>query len=223
MTIDLTKLPDPELARHLGNPSGEVGVAVGVRINRTNGNITTETYRRLGLGAGMEVLEIGPANGHLLPELLEYASGLRYTGIDISSTMVEEARNYNAASVAAGRAAFHLASAERIPLADAAVDRVFAVNVIYFWADAVAPLREIRRVLRPSGFSLIAAITPETVAGNPVFTLENGFHQRDAATLIALHREAGFSDVSVELVSDPTKRPDGTPWMRYYNLVTARP
>ena len=223
MTIDLTKLPDPELARHLGNPTGEVGVAVGLRINSTNSNITTQTYRRLALGAGMDVLEIGHANGRLLPELLELAPGLRYTGIDISPTMVEEARSCNAAVVAAGQARFEVASAERIPLADAAVDRTFAVNVIYFWPDAVAPLREIRRVLRPSGFSVIAATTPETMAGNPVFTLENGFHMRDADTLVALHREAGFSDVSVELVGDPTKRPDGTPWMRYYNLVIARP
>lgn len=223
MTIDLTKLPDTELARHLGNPTGEVGVAVGLRINRINGNITTETYRRLGLGAGMSVLEIGHANGRLLPELLDLAPGLLYRGIDISPTMVEEARSFNASAVAAGQATFEVAAAELIPLGDASIDRVFAVNVIYFWPDAVAPLREIRRVLRPSGFSLIASSTHETMASNPVYTLQNGFHLRDADTLIALHHEAGFSDVNVELVSDPTTRPDGTPWMRYYNLVTARP
>ncbi len=223
MTIDISKLPGAELARHLGNPTGEVGVAVGQRLNRTNGNITTETYRRLGLGAGMAVLEIGPANGRLLPELLGLAPGLRYTGIDISATMVEEARSFNAAVVAAGQARFEVASAARIPLGDGAVDRVFAINVIYFWPDAVAPLREIRRVLRSSGYSVIAAATPDTVAGNPVYTEENGFHVRDAETLVRLHREAGFGDVSVERVSDPTTSPDGTPWMRYYNLVIARP
>ena len=221
--IDLTKLAPAELARHLGNPDGEVGLAVGLRINNTNGNITGETYRRLGLAPGMDVLEIGFANGHLLPDLLGHAPDMRYVGIDISPTMVEEARQFNAALVASGQAVFHLASAERMPLDDASIDRVFAVNVIYFWPDAVAPLREIRRVLRPSGFSLIAAATPETVAGNPVFTLENGFHKRDADALVALHRQAGFSDVSVELVSEVVKRPDGSPWTRHYNFVIGRP
>lgn len=223
MSIDLSTLPPEEMARHLGNPEGDVGVAVGLRLNRTNGNITTETYRRLGLAAGMDLLEIGPANGRLLPELLGMAPGLRYTGIDISSTMVEEATRFNAAVVATGQAAFHVASAERIPLADGAVDRVFAVNVIYFWPDAVAPLRDIRRVLRRDGFSLIAAVTPDSVAGNATYTLENGFHKREADALVALHREAGFSEVSVELVADPTTRPDGTPWTRHYNMVIARP
>jgi SAM-dependent methyltransferase len=223
MTIDLTKLPPAEMARHLGNPQGEIGVAVGLRINQTNGNITSETYRRLELVAGMDAMEIGPANGHLLPELLQQAPNLHYVGIDISATMVGEACRFNADRVASGQATFHLASADRIPAAGASFDRVFAVNVIYFWPDAIGPLREIRRVLRPSGFSLIAAVTPETMTGNSVFSLENGFHLRDADTLVALHKEAGFSRVSVDLASEVVKRPDGTPWKRHFNMVFARP
>ncbi len=220
--IDLTKLAPAEMARHLGNPEGEVGLAIGLRINNINGNITSETYRQLRLEPSMDVLEIGFANGHLLPDLLGHAPNMRYVGIDISPTMVEEARRFNAGLAASGQAAFHLASAERMPLASASIDRAFAVNVVYFWPDAVAVLREIRRVLRPSGFSLIAAATPETTAGNPVFTFENGFHMRDADTLVALHRLAGFSDVSVEQVSEVVARPDGSPWTRLYNFVIAR-
>ncbi len=221
--VDLTKLPAAEMARHLGKPDGEVGLAVGLRINNINGNITAETYRRLALAPGMDVIEIGFANGHLLPGLIAHAPDIRYIGIDISATMVEEARRFNAEMVASGQAAFHLASAERMPMADSSADRVFAVNVIYFWPDAVAPLREIRRALRPGGFSLIAATTPETAAGNAVFTIENGFHLRDAAALVQLHEAAGFSKVTVELVTEVVKRPDGSPWTRHYNFVIARP
>jgi tRNA G46 methylase TrmB len=75
------------MARHLGRPDGEVGLAVSERLNRSNGNITAEAYRRLGLGAGMRVLEIGFGNGHLLPDLLRLAPNLLYSGIDISPTM----------------------------------------------------------------------------------------------------------------------------------------
>ena len=64
--VDLTQLPPAEMARHLGCPDGEVGLAVGERLNRVNDNITAETYRRRGLAAGMQVLEIGFGNGHLL-------------------------------------------------------------------------------------------------------------------------------------------------------------
>lgn len=223
--VDVSKLTPAEMARHLGKPEGDVGIAVSLRINGINGNITSKTYRRLDLAAGMQVLEIGPANGHLLPELLGHASDLRYVGIDISKTMVDEACRFNAGSVAAGQATFHVAGAEHIPASDKSFDRVFAVNVIYFWPDAVAPLREIRRVLRSSGYSVVVATTPESMAsGNSaIFSLENGFHRRDAEALVAVHKAAGFSEVTVELVNEMVTLPDGKDWKRDYNLIIARP
>jgi ubiquinone/menaquinone biosynthesis C-methylase UbiE len=117
--VDLTQLPPAEMARHLGRPDGDVGLAVTERLNRVNGNITAEAYRRLGLGAGMRVLEIGFGNGHLLPDLLRLAPDLLYSGIDISPTMVDEARRFNAALVTPGQATFRLADAARIPASDA--------------------------------------------------------------------------------------------------------
>lgn len=97
--VDLTQLPPAEMARHLGRPDGEVELAVTERLNRVNANITAEAYRRLEPGAGMHVIEIGFGNGHLLPDLLRLAPNLLYSGIDISPTMVDEARRFNAALV----------------------------------------------------------------------------------------------------------------------------
>ena len=116
-----------------------------------------------------------PGHGRLLPDLLRYADALKYVGIDISQTMVDEARQFNAPLVATGQAAFHLAGAEDIPSGPASFDRVFAVNVIYFWANPHRPLEEVRRVLRPGGFSVIAAVTPETAAATPILRPEFGF------------------------------------------------
>lgn len=42
-----------------------------------------------------------------------------------------------------------------LPYPDARFDAVFAVHVVYFWTDALADLREIRRVLRPGGRALL--------------------------------------------------------------------
>ena len=225
MAVDLSKLTPAEMAAHLGRPDGDVGNSVSLQMNKTNGNITLHTYRRLGLGLAMDVLEIGPANGHMLPELIQIAPGMRYTGLDISEIMVAEANRFNAARVAAGQASFRLGNAASVPLADASLDRVFAINVVYFWPDALAPLREIRRVLRPSGFSVIAAISPDTVAASasPAALRGDNFHHRDAASLIALHQQAGFRDVQVEMVTEFVRFLDGRDWQRDYNLVIARP
>src|SRR5205814_8841860 len=106
--------------------------------------------------------EIGFGNGRSALDIIAQAADVHYAGIDISPTMVEEATRFNSGLVAAGRASFHCGSAERVPFADASFDRVFSVGVLPFWADSVAPLAEVRRVLRPSGVSLMGFIHPRS-------------------------------------------------------------
>jgi len=52
---------------------------------------------------------------------------------------------------------------------------------------------------------------------------EYGFHPRDAAILVALHREAGFRHVEVETAEHTVTALDGTPLSRRFNIVIARP
>ena len=68
------------------------------------------------------------------------APGARYTGVDFSETMVAEAEAFNADLIKAGKARFHLASVEQMPLADGSFDRALAINTIYFWPDPVRTL-----------------------------------------------------------------------------------
>lgn len=217
--VDFASLPPAEQTRQLGKPEGDVGIDVGLRMNS---KITESVYTRLRLAACMDVLEIGFGNGRLLPDLMRYAEGLQYVNIDILPTMVNEARHFNAPLVVTGQAAFHLAGAEGIPSDAASFDRVFAVNVICFWANPHRPLQEIRRVLRPGGFSVIAAVTPETAAAAPILRPEFGFHVRDDATLVALHNDAGFACVTVEPYDEIVSGPDGKPWPGSYDLVVAQ-
>ena len=222
--VDLNALAPSEMARLLGKPEGEAGRAVGERLNRVNADITTAVYRRLQLRPSDRVLEIGFGNGKLLTKLLACADDLTYVGVDISETMVTEAIAFNAELVAAGQASFRLAPAEAIPCPDRSFDKVFAVNVIYFWPDPVRALAEMRRVLRPDGMSVIAAVKPDTDQPPPPFAREEyGFRVRDAATVVTLHRDAGFGQIELEDYEEISTRPDGTPWKRRYSIVIARP
>lgn len=223
--VDLNALPPAEMARLLGKPEGEAGRALGERLNRVNVDITAAVYLRLQLKPNERVLEIGFGNGRLLPELLACADDLSYVGLDIAETMVREAITFNAELVAAGQASFQRASAEAIPYSDGRFDKAFAVNVIYFWPNPVQALSEIRRVLRPGGMSVIAAVKPETDHQPlpPYAREEYGFRVRDAATVAALHRDAGFGYIELDDYEEITTRPDGTPWKRRYAIVIARP
>jgi SAM-dependent methyltransferase len=223
--VDLNALAPAEMARLLGKPEGEAGRAVGEMLNRVNAGVTAAVYRSLGLQRGERVLEIGFGNGRLLPALLSCADELTYTGVDIAETMVNEASAFNAELVTAGRASFRLASAEALPFADESFDKVFAVNVIYFWPEPVRALGAMRRVLRPGGLSVIASAISRPGEQPPPFAREEyGFHRRDPEILVALHRDAGFSKIEIDdRYEETVTLPGGLERKRGYALILARP
>src|SRR5690606_19647135 len=47
-------------------------------------------------------------------------------------------------------------SSDLLPFRDAAFDKVFTVNTLYFWEEPELQLSEIRRVLRPTGIFCLA-------------------------------------------------------------------
>lgn len=103
-----------------------------------------ETVVDLGSGGGLDVFlaaqQVGPEG--------------RAIGIDMTPEMIELARR-NAAKGNDGRGydnvEFHLATIDRLPLADNSVDCVISNCVINLAPDKPAVFREIARVLKPGG------------------------------------------------------------------------
>jgi SAM-dependent methyltransferase len=220
--MDSKQLTPDQVASQCANPEGDLGKAVGEWMNRANLGISKAAYGHLQVNHGDRVLEIGPGNGALVSYLVTNDNAVNYSGIDISQTMVDAARNLNAAMVRAGRVDFVTAPAERIPFSDSAFDRAVAVNCIYFW-DIPQALREIQRVLVVGGRLVVASNSPETMASNPFAKLSNGFRNTslDRDELLRLHRDAGFSAVTVEDYSEDAKRMDGTPYVRRSYMTVA--
>jgi SAM-dependent methyltransferase len=99
-----------------------------------------ETVVDLGCGGGLDVLlaaaRVGPAG--------------RAVGIDMTAEMIERARR-NADRQGLANVAFHLATIDRLPLADAGADCVISNCVINLAPDKPAVFREIFRILKPGG------------------------------------------------------------------------
>ncbi len=212
--------PD-EWARQLGNPGGEVGLAVIERVYVSNSKSSIQAVATLGLHPNDYVLEIGFGNGRMVPEVLKQAKGVQYAGLEISPTMVAEAERFNGALVTAGQASFYLGSAEHMPFPDSRFDCIFSVGVAHFWSNPSLALSESCRVLHPGGLSMIGCLHPLTAP--PFARPENGFYLRDAAEWEALHRAAGFVYVQVEEVKIHQINAAGTPVERYIFKIEARP
>jgi SAM-dependent methyltransferase len=216
--IDTTKLDPATLAKHLGNPEGEIGKAVTAGLNKTNAGAYSVALRTLGVTDGDRVLEIGFGNGREIPNVLSLAKDVTYFGLDISETMVSEAAGFNADAVRQGRLALAQGSSAAIPAETGAFTKAIALNTIYFWPEPLTDLKELRRVVRSGGRLVLGMNSPKSATG-PVF--QHGFRHYEEAEITVLLTQAGFSSVSIDTINESVMRPSGLPWNRDFFIVAA--
>ena len=127
-----SSLSPKELAGHLKQPSGEVGIEVGLQMNKGNKHICLNSYKALDPQHGNHVLEIGMGNGFFIPNLLAMASDMKYTGVDFSATMVKEATLLNKNLIEGGSVTLEEASIEKLPFADNSFEGITTTHTLYF-------------------------------------------------------------------------------------------
>lgn len=139
------------LMRAFGRPTGLLGRLGGFIMARTNQQMARRAIDLLAVQPTDHVLEIGFGPGVGIQWLVQAVSSGWVAGIDPSEEMLELATARNAKAVATGRVELRRGSVERLPFEDARFDKALAINSMQVWPDAVAGLREIRRVLKPGG------------------------------------------------------------------------
>jgi len=144
-----------------------------------------------------EVLELGCGPGHAISLMAEQVPHGTIHAIDPSAAMLAQARARNRESCDSGRVHLYRAKAEQLPFASGSMDKILAVNVAYFWREPKAALREIRRVLRPTGILSIYVTDASTMRRWP-FAGEETHRLFDRAKL---ERELRDSDFRVDTVA----------------------
>jgi SAM-dependent methyltransferase len=164
-----------------------------------------------GVRAGHRVLDVGSGPGALTKVLVELVGGENVAAVDPSEPFVAALRT-RLPSVDV-----RLASAERLPFADAEFDAALAQLVVNFMADPESGVREMRRVVRVGGavgacvwdypgemlllrafWDAAAEVAPELVAERDERTTMR-FDEEDE--LADLWRRCGLEDVEAgELV-----------------------
>lgn len=208
-----------EVASQLSQPKGDAGIKTGERMALSNENMITRTMESLQLSAGEKVLEIGQGNGSHVALLMEKATGLYYTGTDISSTMMEEATRINDTLVGLGSVSFELSDGEHLDFPTDTFQKIFTVNTLYFWKDPQAYAAEIYKVLKPGGRFCIAFAAKEFMEQLP-FTKWN-FQLYTTQMLCQLLEEAGFHILEIIEEKDYTQSNLGTTVQRDIVIVAA--
>jgi ubiquinone/menaquinone biosynthesis C-methylase UbiE len=145
------------LLRQCRRPTGWIGRLLIWSMNHSHAALTDWGLSQVTIGKAFTILDVGCGGGLAIQKLLEVASDGRVLGVDYSSASVAATRARNAEAIAAGRAEIHEGSVARLPFSDAMFDLVTAIETHYYWPDLTANLREVLRVLKPSGQLVVIA------------------------------------------------------------------
>src|SRR5947209_16336031 len=157
---------------------------------------TLEIAELVEAGSADHVLDVGSGIGGPA-RYFARRFGCRVTGIDLTAEFCELARELTRALGLADRVAFEQGNALAMPFAGASFDGAYSMNVSMNVADKAGLYREIRRVLKPGAWFVLAEIA-QGPAGPPTYptpwarTAETSFLATPEETRDAL-AAAGFT------------------------------
>ncbi len=155
-----------------------------------------EILRLLHLQPNDKLVEIGCGGGSFMKEALK--SGCTAAAIDHSPEMIHVATENNLDAIKAGRLLLKKSDAETLQFADSTFTCAVSTGVFDFITDPVKAMKEIHRVLSPSGRAVIFLETKElrgTPAAPEPHASRMKFYEPDE--LIELAKSGGFRRAEV--------------------------
>ncbi len=166
-----------------------------------------EFFAPWALRPGHRVLDVGCGTGDFLGLLAPLVSPGDAVGIDLSETMIAEARERSASGPTAANLAFQIGDVQAMPFERGSFDRVFAAQVLLHVPEPAVALGEMTRVLAGGGLLAITevdwnSITIESTDREMArrFTalasdgLRNGLIVRKLPSML---RELGFREIQI--------------------------
>jgi len=143
------------VARQWRKPTGRLGRLLARGMNSTHSMLTDWGLRQVSIGLHDILLDVGCGGGGTVRKLAEIAAGGRVYGIDYSEDSVSASRDTNRRLIRAGHVEIHQGPVSSLPFPGNMFDLVTAVNTHYYWPYLVNDMREVLRVLKPSGMLIM--------------------------------------------------------------------
>jgi ubiquinone/menaquinone biosynthesis C-methylase UbiE len=183
------------LMRMFGHPQGILGRLGGFIMARMNQQCAAWVIDLLGIQPNDSVLEVGFGPGVGIQLLARSVSGGYIAGGDPSEEMVQQAKARNAKAIESGRVDLRHGSVESLPFEDHTFNKALAINSMQVWPDAVAGLREMRRVMKPGG-RIALGFTPysgQSKSGLPELLTAAAFTEAHV-----VEKERGFCALAIK-------------------------
>lgn len=136
-------------------PTGHRGRLVAALMNRGHEMLALWGLTHVNIKFDHLILDVGCGGGQTINRLAQRASLGKVFGVDYSADVVEYARKVNKQLITENRVEIIAGSVEKMGFSDNFFDLVIAIETYYFWSSFSDALKEIRRVLKPSGKLII--------------------------------------------------------------------
>ena len=167
----------------------------------------------MGLDAATAIVDIGCGTGYLMKRLMERFPGVAITGVEIDQALVDRAKQM---FIQRGgpKPLIVNGSIQKTTLPDSAFDVAVSRLVLEHLSDPLEALREVRRILKPDGriimidndFDFHLRTWPPVPELDTLYSAycaareKDGGHPRIGRQLPVLLRQAGFSQVNMEIL-----------------------
>jgi ubiquinone/menaquinone biosynthesis C-methylase UbiE len=150
-----------KLLDHWRKPTGWLGRAAVWAMNISHSGLTEWGLEHVAIEKHWTILDVGCGGGMAVQKLAAIATEGKVFGIDFSEESVTVSQRTNKQLIEMGRVEIRNSSVSCLPFSDDMFDFVTAVDSHYYWPDLTADLREVSRVLKPSGELMLIGEEPK--------------------------------------------------------------
>ncbi len=152
------------IGHQLKCPAGPRGRLAGRIMSVVNKQPNQLAIQALSLQSRDTVLELGFGPGGAIKAMAASVSQGLVLGIDQSLDMLAQASRRNRVKIEQERVQLHLGNFCSLPWPADSIDKILAVNVVYFFSRDAQEVREAWRVLKPGGLMAVYATDKATMA-----------------------------------------------------------
>jgi ubiquinone/menaquinone biosynthesis C-methylase UbiE len=188
------------IANQLRKPTGFLGKIISKLMQKGNSSIYDKIILELEIKNVNKILEIGYGHGIGAERILTKYDCF-VSGIDFSELMFKQATKRNKKFIDSKKAEFYHGDFLRTPVLSNEYDRIFCLNVVYFWDALNGPFSKIYKGLKEGGLFCMY-MTHRDDLNKMKFTKQVIFNKYSIEQIVAELKSAGFSVIDYELESD---------------------
>jgi ubiquinone/menaquinone biosynthesis C-methylase UbiE len=184
------------LGEQLRKPSGLFGRLVAKMMEMRNKEYYKKIISKLDIKEGDKIFEIGYGPGLGISLLANNTINCPISGIDFSDLMYNKATKRNKKFIDNGIVNLRYGDLLTVDINQETYDKIFCVNVIYFWSDLNIVFEKIYSILNTGGIYCIF-MTHEKEIGKLKFTKD--FCKYSIEKVETELKKAGFKSIEYEL------------------------